>query len=113
MRRSLFVLSLLAAFSATPLRLVEAAHDLACTIAELDDGSVIEPTDGGVGDDSDATIKANPTDAPMALPVAAVSPRDLFPVAPASQILRRPADPPPRPPSSHVRRLAMLQCFLI
>ena len=56
MRRFLVVLALMITVSATPLRLLEAAHDLANTIAELGGESVIEITDGGVGDDSDATL---------------------------------------------------------
>ena len=111
----MLLLGLLAAFSGTPLRLVEAAHDLAHAIAELEleVGSDIEPTDGGVGDDSDATIKANPAHVPFAWMFALELPRPSSLAPPARPIPHRPADPPPRPPSSHSRRLALLQCFLI
>jgi hypothetical protein len=110
----MFILSLIAALSGTPLRIVEAAEDLAHSIAELSVlGSEIEPTDGGVGDDSDATIKANPTHVPVSLMAALDLPRPLSLACSARHLLRCPADPPRRPPSSHSQRLALLQCFLI
>ena len=58
MRRYLWLLSLIAVLAGTPLRLAEAAHDLACSLAELDGGEGVEAPDGGIGDDSGATIKA-------------------------------------------------------
>lgn len=53
MRRWAFLLSMLAALAGTPLRQAEAASDLARSLAELLPGTDIEPSDGGVGDDSD------------------------------------------------------------
>jgi hypothetical protein len=53
----MFVLSLIAVLAGTPLRLAEAADDLARSLAETDNGVNLEQVDGGVGDDSGATIK--------------------------------------------------------
>ena len=50
--RSMFALSLVAMLSATPARQVEAAADLARTMADAGEGSRCEEVDGGVGDDS-------------------------------------------------------------
>jgi hypothetical protein len=57
--RPLFLLSMLAALAGTPLRLAEAAHDIACALPDHDRDSAIEIPDGGVGDDSDATVRAD------------------------------------------------------
>ncbi len=113
MRPLLFLLSLLAALSATPLRLAEAAHDFACTWAEEEEGADLEAPDDGVADDSDATIRAEITQAPVSC--AAL---DLLPVPPSADLppawdaALAPEDPPPRPVASLPQRLARLQNFL-
>jgi hypothetical protein len=50
------VLCLIAALSGTPLRQAEAASDFARSLGELGEGHVIELIDGGVGDDTEASI---------------------------------------------------------
>src|SRR5438045_1551986 len=57
MRRWMFLLSLTAVLAGTPLRLLEAADDFARSLAENDQDVNLEQVDGGVGDDSGATIK--------------------------------------------------------
>jgi hypothetical protein len=73
-RRLMLLLSLISVLVGTPLRLAEAADDLARSLAESDNGVNIEQVDGGVGDDSGATIKPEitsssiaPTSGPMLL----------------------------------------------
>jgi hypothetical protein len=112
--RLVFLLGLLAAVAGTPLRQAEAADDLARALAELGDGNVIEPVDGGVGDDAGDTIKADPSHAPL-LPAVA----DALPAAPPGDarpcpgpFLRSRAGHKGPPPASPPRRLALLQCFL-
>ena len=61
MRRTMFWLSVIAALAGTPMRLAEAASDLARSFAEVDDGADVEEIDGGVGDDAGATIKSDKT----------------------------------------------------
>jgi hypothetical protein len=56
LRSLMFVLSLIATLAGAPLRAAEAAHDLAICVADLGDGDSLEVPDGGVGDDSGATI---------------------------------------------------------
>ena len=85
-RRALVLLSLLAALAGTPLRLAEAAEDLARSLAELGRGVNLEEIDGGVGDDSGAVIKVEvvhhptpdlstpPVAGPFAAPVAIFRP---------------------------------------
>lgn len=53
MRRSAFLLSLLAALAGTPLRQAEAAADLARSLVEFSHNADFDAPDGGVGDDSD------------------------------------------------------------
>ncbi|MCA1685337.1 MAG: hypothetical protein LC745_05015 [Planctomycetia bacterium] len=65
MSRLMFLLSLIAALSGTPLRQTEAAHDFAGSVAELGCGDVIEVADGGVGDDSGDTIRGDAFRAPV------------------------------------------------
>lgn len=112
--RVMFALSLIAVLSATPARQVEAAADLARTMAEVGEGSRCEEVDGGVGDDSlEATRGELPTDvmaelipawsgtAPRALPDCLIPNPSCSPVAP------RDPDPPPR----GADRQARLCCF--
>lgn len=56
-------LSLVVIVSAAPARQVEAAGDLARTMAERDEDHRVEEIDGGVGDDS---LEATRADAPAA-----------------------------------------------
>jgi hypothetical protein len=55
-RFTMSLLCLIAALAGSPLRQVEAAGDLARSLAELDGGDVFEAVDGGVGDDAGETI---------------------------------------------------------
>ena len=55
-RLTMFLLCLTAAFSGTLLRQAEAASDFDAPRGEILHGNVIELIDGGVGDDSGATI---------------------------------------------------------
>jgi hypothetical protein len=70
-RPTMFLLCLIAALSGTPLRQAEAASDFARTHAELQGGQTIEEIDGGVGDDSGATIRSAsvPCPAPALIPL--------------------------------------------
>ncbi len=109
----MFLLSLIAVLAGTPLRLAEAADDLARSFAEADGGVGLEGVDGGVGDDSDATIKVEKTIAPIA-----VADHDLLtalawmaPLA-TERLPWFTADSPSRLPANSQRRHALLQCFL-
>ncbi|MFO0954755.1 MAG: hypothetical protein U0835_27050 [Isosphaeraceae bacterium] len=76
LRLFLFLLGLTAAAAGTPLRQSEAAADFARSLAEIDDGDVLEEVDGGVGDDAGDTIRADethPPDGPAAPAFLAVS----------------------------------------
>jgi hypothetical protein len=114
LRRPMMLLSLIAALSATPLRLAESAHDFACSLAKLDVGDVIEIPDGGVGDDSDATIKTAKCEAPgPSFCLTAIAPELLDTILPTRwQVFKRLEDPP-RTRATLSRRLAVLQTFLI
>ena len=53
----MFVLSLVAALAGAPLRLAEAAYDMACSMSpSLAAGATLEILDGGIGDDSGANL---------------------------------------------------------
>jgi len=113
MRRPLFLLSLIAALSATPMRLAEAAHDFARAVAELSGGAGIEVPDGGVGDDSGATIRAANTHAPDLAAQADPSQGTVSPAhTPPCRPLKRAAAVALLSPASLPRRLAWLQRFL-
>ena len=58
----MFALGIVASLAGTPLRIAEAAHDIGRALADLDAGAAIEIPDGGVGDDSGATIKVEHAD---------------------------------------------------
>jgi hypothetical protein len=62
-RPTMLVLCLIAAMAGTPLRQAEAAGDLARSLAELDDGAVLEEIDGLVGDDAGEAIVSPAKDA--------------------------------------------------
>src|SRR6516164_4806962 len=55
-RLTMFLMCLVAALCGTPLRQAEAASDFARSIAEFGQGDVVEPIDGGVGDDQETSI---------------------------------------------------------
>jgi hypothetical protein len=113
LRRLMFLLSLVAALSGTPLRLAEAAHDIACTLAESGGGDVIEVPDGGVGDDSDATIKPDTIHFLVIFAFAVAIVFWIFLPSLASwRVLQQRADRPPRLIASLSQRLALLECFL-
>jgi hypothetical protein len=109
----LFLLSLVAALTGTPLRQAEAAHDFACAIADRLGGDDIKEIDGGVGDDYETAVHRAPSGARWILSVGEALPapliprpilRDAFPDLPGDAIGD---SPPPR-----ARRLALLQSFL-
>lgn len=113
MRRVMFLLSLIAALAATPLRLAEAAHDYADAVAESGVGGDLDAPDGGVGDDSGATIKAEKTPSPS--PTAVDLRRELpsHPLLlPTRRSSGRQADPAPPAAVERCRRLSMLQRYL-
>jgi hypothetical protein len=112
-RRPMLLLSLIAALAGTPLRMAEAASDLAGSLAELDGRAGLEEIDGGVGDDSDATIRAEITHAPIAPVWSEGQPAFLCP-APlrAEMVLPDRAGISHRPPMRFVGQHVFLQCFL-
>jgi hypothetical protein len=113
LRRLMFLLSLVAALTGTPLRLAEAAHDIACTLAESGGGDVIKVPDGRVGDDLDVTIKADNTLVFVTILFAVLIVLCFFLVPPTSwRVLQRRADRPPRWIASLSERLSLLECFL-
>jgi hypothetical protein len=108
----MLLLSLIAAFCGTPLRLAEASADLARSFAELGDDAGIECIDGGVGDDSDATIRTSVTRLSTSLAYAhdftaivVVAP------SPPADALVGSGEPPDPKPTCLLQRLAWLQCF--
>jgi hypothetical protein len=113
LRRVMFLLSLVAALTGTPLRLAEAAHDIACALAESGGGDALEVPDGRVGDDSDATIKPDNILVCVALSFAVAIVFCTFLASQASwRALPQRADRPPRLIAGRSQRLALLQCFL-
>lgn len=112
MRRLMFTLSLIAVLSATPLRQAEAAHDFACAVGDPDEGTEIEVPDGGVGDDSDATIRASITSAPTTFTFLEITPPDPDRLLLRLRLTHGREWPPPRPEVRLLRRLADLQSFL-
>ncbi len=118
-RPTMFLLCLIAALAGTPLRQVEAAGDLARSLAELDGGDVVEQIDDGVGDDSGETIlkPGGPGGSVLGwnAPMPDDGPRMVLPAtAPLSSRGDAPrlADRPGPPISDHARRHAWLQFFL-
>jgi hypothetical protein len=110
----LYLLTLIAALSATPLRQAEAAADFARSLSDSESAANIEVTDGGVGDDRAEAITAKFPDqdlTPHSFPgyFQSQSPVDSCNL---SQTHANQADPPPCPPSTASRRRALLQCFL-
>jgi hypothetical protein len=113
LRRLMFLLSLVAALTGTPLRLAEAAHDIACALAESGGGDVIEVPDGRVGDDLDVALKSDSVLAFVTILFAVLIVLCFFPAPRTSRrVLQRRADRPPRWIASLPQRLALLECFL-
>lgn len=113
MFRTMFLLSVIAALSATPLRQAEAADDLARSLAETGQGDVLEPADGGVGDDSDNSLKTSAPSSALDPRPPLAPPLDATPfVAPAAEHVRQSRSPGAAVCASS-RRLAWLQCFLL
>jgi hypothetical protein len=113
LRGPMFALSLIAALAGTPLRLAEAAYDMAREVAELGVGDGLEVPDGGVGDDSGATIKSDITHAPVTSTcVDNVPAAFTFAAGTSRSILERPSARTARFASGVPRVLAQLQCFL-
>lgn len=107
------LLSLLVALTGSPLRLAEAADDLARRLAEFVDDAGIEAADGGVGDDSGVTIQSDIAHAPVAPGLADLAPTAfLLAKRPPGLAPRPSADPPAPTPTSSRRRCALLQRFL-
>ena len=95
-RLTMFLLCLIAALSGTPLRQAEAASDFARSHGESDQGRAIETIDGGVGDDSGATILRaggdnHPPLATMLLAAADAFATPLLPALSLSNMQDRPA----------------------
>jgi hypothetical protein len=109
----MFLLSLIAALAGTPLRQAEAAHDLACSLAELDGRDVLEEIDGGVGDDSDATIKSETAHASVILTIASAAPTEITPpLSPPRPLPTGRSARAPRLATGSYRWHALLQRFL-
>ncbi len=110
----MFALCLIAALSGTPLRQAEAASDFARSLEDANRGDEIEVPDGGVGDDSGATIKAETTGASSVITLSADIPGVVsnLPVLFSWHLSNRPDRRPPRCDAALSARLACLQCFL-
>ena len=113
MRRLMLLLSLIAAFAGTPLRLAEAAEDLERILTDSGVDGEIETTDGGVGDDSGVTVRPVVAHAPTASGLAYTPPM-LFQLAVCpSDLVNRPLAVASTPPPTSARRhCALLQRFL-
>jgi hypothetical protein len=115
-RLTMFLLCLVAALSATPLRQAEAADDFARSVGEFGQGDVIKTVDGGVGDDKEASILKAGSDrhslpTMIQLSMADVHFTSLIPASFLPDIGGR-ADLIGLFPASSARRFALLQCFL-
>ncbi len=112
MCRLMFLLALIAALGGTPLRIAEAADDLARSLAELGASAGMEVTDGGVGDDSDASVKVDKTD--LSVTLAFADNLSAFLVLPGflpGRDLWRSANGRTKPTTSSSESRAWLQCF--
>ena len=118
LRLTMFLLCLIAALSGTPLRQAEAANDFARSHGEFEQGHVIEMIDGGVGDDSGATIlkAGGDTHALAAMMLLVSADAFLTPLLPALSLPniddRHWADRLSSLPGGSAQRHAWLQCFL-
>lgn len=116
-RLTMLALCLIAALSGTLLRQAEAADDFARSLGELGQGHVIEIVDGGVGDDTEASILKAGGDThsltATILVAADVHFTPLIPILSTSNLGdRRQVSLSGLLPASSGRRFAWLQCFL-
>jgi hypothetical protein len=117
-RLTMFLLCLTAVVSGTALRQAEAADDFARSHGEFGRGQVIEMIDGGIGDDSGATIlrAGGDTHSLPAMIMMATADAFLTLLLPASTCLnvddRRSRDRLASLPAGSAERHAWLQCFL-
>jgi hypothetical protein len=117
-RLTMFLLCLIAALSGTPLRQAEAADDFARSLSEMRQGQVIETIDGGIGDDSEASILKAGGDTHLLAATVPMERADVHftPLIPVSALPNmgdhRRADVSGSLPASADRRFAWLQCFL-
>jgi hypothetical protein len=110
--RPWLLLALLVAFSGTPLRLAEAADDLARSLAGPEDEGEFEAVDGGIGDDSGETVRADVAHGSVDSPFDGI-PAAFACTAPASlRPLPSAGRPPFRPPAGPTRRHVLLERFL-
>ncbi len=118
-RLTMFLLCLTAAFSGTLLRQAEAASDFERARGEILHGNVIELIDGGVGDDSGATITRAGGNTHLSPATGLLAPAaTVFPPPSRDSSLpilddRRWAELLTSLPAGYARRHAWLQCFLI
>jgi hypothetical protein len=117
--RILLSLSLIAALSGPLLRQAEGADDLIRSLSELGCPPLLEEADGGVGDDSGATIlskvpgsDAGVMDSPDLLPAVAVELPARFPSPPDADALSLDSRQGPPRSEGTPARLARLQRFL-
>lgn len=107
---------LIAALTGTPLRQVEAAEDLARSLAQWAGEHVFEVVDGGVGDDAGDTVLNHGSDDFLALPAlsSTLSAGWFVPPAPAptGAALERRSRIDQVPTAAPGRRWAWLQRFL-
>lgn len=107
------LLSLIAALAGTPLRLAEAAEDLARVLGDSGVDGEMETIDGGVGDDSGVTVKPIVADAPVASGLADAAPfAFLLAVHPPAVVDPHHATRSRPVPIGSRRRCALLQRFL-
>ena len=119
LRPTMLPLCLIAALLGTPLRQVEAADDLARSFAELGQGPVVEMSDGGVGDDPEASI-LNAGGATFSFPATScLAMADVSYPSTVPPLVVDHRDDGTRGelaghfPVCSTRRLAQLQCFLL
>ena len=111
----LVYVTLVLALGSPPMRLAEAADDLARTVEEIGQGAGVEMIDGGVGDDAGESLRAV---SHLELDLFGFSP--LGPAEPASfgvvnlpfwLVTLEPGEPPPQVAMPPARRGAWLQRF--
>ena len=113
MPRLAWLLTLIVALTATPLRLAEAADDQSRTLSQLDDEAEIEVIDGGVGDESGESIQTDTGHPSTDLAISAILPDSCVLIPPALVRFARPGlhdEAGARPCPS--RRYLWFQCFL-
>jgi hypothetical protein len=111
--RPWLLVALIVTLAGTPFRLAEAASDLARSAVESDRSGAIEVIDGGVGDDSGETIRAEVARDSIATPVDDIATgSSRFALPPRRDPLQLVGDPPSRSLRGPLRRHVLLQCFL-